>query len=155
RFYAGAPLLTPDGFGLGALCVMDPTPQQFTTDQKSALSTLARVVMGELEQRRVAAELAVAGINVRTFRGVLPLCSYCKGIRDDHGYWLRLEAYIEKNTHAHMTHGICPECLKEFFPLIADEVLSDDGRRERRKLNRLLKSHSRLVAQAQGKAREI
>jgi len=53
---------------------------------------------------------------VKTLGGMLPICSHCKKIRDDKGYWNQLEAYLNVHTDAEFTHGICPECAKEVFP---------------------------------------
>ena len=48
--------------------------------------------------------------HVRTLSGMLPICSYCKKIRDDKGYWNQLESYLRDNSGAEFTHSICPDC---------------------------------------------
>ena len=50
---------------------------------------------------------------VRQLQGLLPICSYCKRIRDDQNYWQRVEVYVSEHTDATFTHGICPSCLEE------------------------------------------
>ena len=47
---------------------------------------------------------------VRTLEGIIPICSYCKKIRDDQQYWLQVEQYISERTQARFSHGVCPEC---------------------------------------------
>lgn len=52
---------------------------------------------------------------IKTLRGLIPICASCKKIRDDQGYWDILERYIEKHSDAHFTHGLCPDCTKQFY----------------------------------------
>ena len=61
-------------------------------------------------------ELQKALSEVKTLRGFLPICSSCKKIRDDTGYWNRLEAYIHDHTEAQLSHGICPDCAEKLYP---------------------------------------
>ena len=64
----------------------------------------------ELENESLIRELQEALSEIKTLRGILPICSNCKKIRDDKGYWNQVEVYIRDHTHAEFTHGICPEC---------------------------------------------
>ncbi|MER3422776.1 MAG: hypothetical protein C4293_05645 [Nitrospiraceae bacterium] len=51
---------------------------------------------------------------IKTLRGLIPICASCKKIRDDQGYWNILERYVEKHSDAYFTHGLCPDCTKQF-----------------------------------------
>ena len=63
---------------------------------------------------QLVGELREALQNVRTLTGLLPICAYCKRIRnDDAGYWQRIEEYVSTHTDALFTHGICPQCARE------------------------------------------
>ena len=116
RFYAGVPLIDSEGFGLGALCVIDRKPRQLSPDQLGILSALARQVVTQFEHRRVSSSLAAALSEVTLLRGFLPICAFCKGIRDDEGYWKTVEYYISRHTSAQLSHCICPDCLQSKFP---------------------------------------
>ena len=61
-------------------------------------------------------ELQKALSEVKTLRGFLPICSSCKKIRDDKGYWNQIESYIEARSEAEFSHGICPDCQKKLYP---------------------------------------
>ncbi len=65
---------------------------------------------------KLVAELREALVNVKTLTGLLPVCSWCRRIRNDEGYWEQLEAYVQANSDAAFSHGICPECFKKRFP---------------------------------------
>lgn len=68
-------------------------------------------------------ELSRALDQIKTLRGIVPICANCKKIRDDTGYWQQVEVYVRSHTEAEFSHGICPECMKKLYPDICD----DDG----------------------------
>ena len=70
----------------------------------------------ENERERFVRELRQALAEVKTLRGIVPICSNCKRIRDDRGYWEQVESYVTKHTEAAFSHGICPECMKKLYP---------------------------------------
>jgi len=72
-----------------------------------------RVVSLQARLAEKVAELQSSLDNVRQLRGLLPICAYCKRIRDDGNYWQRVEVYVSEHTDATFTHGICPSCLEE------------------------------------------
>jgi hypothetical protein len=59
----------------------------------------------------------------KVLSGLLPICSKCKKIRDDRGYWNQIEWYISSRSAAEFSHGICPECLRQLYPDLADQTL--------------------------------
>jgi hypothetical protein len=69
-------------------------------------------------------ELARNLAEVRTLRGLLPICAWCRSIRTDEGLWTRVDQYLSEHTDAQISHGICPECEKRNFPEGDDGVVS-------------------------------
>lgn len=63
-------------------------------------------------------ELRTALEHIKTLQGIIPICSYCKKIRDDRGYWNQVEAYLSRHSDAQFSHGFCPECIGKHFPAI-------------------------------------
>ena len=68
------------------------------------------------ERDRVIYKLEEALSKVKTLYGLLPICSLCKKIRDDQGYWNQIEDYVGKHCPAEFSHSICPECAKRHYP---------------------------------------
>ena len=75
----------------------------------------------EKEREKLITELKDAVNKIKTLRGLLPICSNCKKIRDDKGYWKQIESYISDHSEAEFTHGICPKCAKKFYPELFQE----------------------------------
>ena len=68
----------------------------------------------EEEREQLITELRKALDEIKTLKGIIPICSYCKKIRDDKGAWDKVETYICAHSEAEFSHGICPECYKSF-----------------------------------------
>jgi PAS domain S-box-containing protein len=67
------------------------------------------------ELKEKVSELEAALDNIKTLKGLIPICASCKKIRDDKGYWNMLEAYIQSHSEATFSHSMCPECMEQFY----------------------------------------
>jgi GAF domain-containing protein len=123
RFYAGVPLISPGDQPLGTLCVIDRKPRTLNDCQIKTLEALARQVVMQLELQRVSSQLAEALEKMEQMAGLIPICSYCKGIRSDEGYWSTVEAFIQQYSDVGFTHGVCDNCMKRHFPEVAEILL--------------------------------
>ena len=72
------------------------------------------------EREKLINQLQEALAEVKTLRGILPFCSFCKKIRDDKGYWQQVDVYIHQYSEADISHSICPECMKKHYPEFSD-----------------------------------
>jgi PAS domain S-box-containing protein len=78
---------------------------------------ISEIEFAEAEQERQIAELTAALAMIKTLHSLLPICSSCKKIRDDKGYWQQIEAYMEGHfSTIAFTHGICPDCASRLYP---------------------------------------
>jgi signal transduction protein with GAF and PtsI domain len=119
-----------DGKAFGAFAVYAKDPDAFTDEETNLLVQLAddlaygieairlRIARAkeEAEKEQLLREVQGALAHVKTLRGLLPICSGCKKIRDDKGYWNQIETYVSQHSEAEFSHGLCPECSKQYFP---------------------------------------
>lgn len=63
---------------------------------------------------------------IKTLRGIIPICSHCKQIRDDEGMWKRIEEYIHEHSEASFSHGICPACMRKHYPDVVASIYPDE-----------------------------
>jgi len=70
-------------------------------------------------ERKLSQRVDAALAQIKVLKGLLPVCASCKKIRDDHGYWSQMEAYISTHSHAEFSHGICPDCAHVLYPEFA------------------------------------
>lgn len=95
------------GFELGAV--------DYVTKPLNPLTVRARIKT-HIKLHSTMRGLKDALKEVKTLSGLLPICSYCKKIRDDQGYWKQIEGYIQERSNARFSHGICQECARKHFP---------------------------------------
>jgi len=90
------------------------------TGQVTAVMGLARDITNqkwlEEDKQKLLNRLQKAFTQISTLNGLLPICSVCKKIRDDKGYWQQVENYIQTHTDATFTHGVCPDCFPKLYP---------------------------------------
>jgi len=102
------------GFQAGAV--------DFIQKPLNPVMTKARVDL-HIKLHKTMEDLKEALSQVKKLSGLLPICMYCKKIRDDSGYWNQIEAYIDKHSEAQFSHSICKECANKYYP---DLDLYDD-----------------------------
>ena len=103
-----------------------------------AFWVMRRQRQADAERERLILALQKALAEVTTLSGLIPICSTCKKIRDDTGYWSQIETYIASHSAANFTHSICPECAKCYFPELFEPRAAgqDQGAKLRTRLSR-------------------
>jgi DNA-binding NtrC family response regulator len=76
----------------------------------------------EIEREKIIEKLQDALAKIKTLSGLLPICSFCKKVRDDKGYWNQIEVYVREHSDANFSHSICPECAKKHYPNLYREL---------------------------------
>jgi ketosteroid isomerase-like protein len=89
-------------------------PLKELVERNQALEAMVAERTAALDAQNL--ELSQALDQVRTLRGLVPICAACKKIRDDAGFWHQVESYIHDHTEAEFSHGLCPECIPHYFP---------------------------------------
>jgi GAF domain-containing protein len=126
--YLGFPILLPNGRPFGTICILDNKENRYSHTYERLILNLRDVIQGHLEllfmnhvlgeeNKRLTDYLA----EIRSLRAILPICSNCKKIRDDEGYWQEVECYISAHSDTMFSHGICPECARKLYPDLYDD----------------------------------
>jgi len=131
--YIGSPMLTREGELSGIIVLLDDKPVTDVDFFTTVIDFLAARISAELEKyyiqeklkrqvvektcdlEKTNQELKTAIAEIRTLRGIIPICSNCKKIRDDQGFWQQVESYMTKHTEASFSHGICPKCVEKLY----------------------------------------
>ncbi len=118
---SGTELLAVEAIKAGALDYVVKSAEAFATMPRAVERALRewKLLTERREavaaQKRLIAQLEEALSKVKTLSGLLPICSACKKIRDDQGYWSQVEGYIQEHTDARFTHSYCPDCAGKFL----------------------------------------
>ncbi len=89
---------------------------------------MANKITEEYEnERRIKEALEVSLKEIKLLQGILPICAWCKRIRDDKGYWSQVEAYITEHSDARFSHSICPDCANKMYSEITGKHKIDGG----------------------------
>ncbi|MBN1409392.1 MAG: GAF domain-containing protein [Spirochaetales bacterium] len=120
--YLGFPIVLPDDTAFGTICVLDNKENAYSRLYIDLVKNFREIIEADLsmlfmnhalgEKNRQLIDY-IAEINL--LRGVLPICASCKKIRDDSGYWNRIEEYFEKYSDVRFSHSLCQECAKKLY----------------------------------------
>jgi transcriptional regulator with GAF, ATPase, and Fis domain len=120
--YLGYPLLYPDGTPFGTICILDSKENTYSKTYENLMINFRDIIQAHLELVYMNYILGEENKNlsdyiseIKTLRGIIPICSFCKNIRNDEGYWESVEAYLSHHSHAEFSHGICPDCKKKYY----------------------------------------
>ncbi|MCP4645422.1 MAG: GAF domain-containing protein [bacterium] len=119
--FAGYKLVSPTNEPMGVMAFFARNP--IKPDEDAMLESMALSIseaihraQAEEEREHLITELREALANLKTLRGLLPICASCKKIRDDQGYWSQIEVYLHDHSEAEFSHSICPDCMKTMYP---------------------------------------
>jgi len=121
--WLGVPLITNNNV-IGVVVVQSySNPNLFDKKDIEILTSVSEQIALAIDRKRtederdaLILELQKTLAEVKTLKGIIPICTSCKKIRDDKGYWNQVDAYIRDHSDAEFTHGICEDCVKKLYP---------------------------------------
>ena len=120
--YLGYPILLPDKTPFGTLCVLDNQANKYTETTESLMKQFRNLIESHLSMiymnqalDETNKELTDYITELQALRGLVPICSHCKNIRDAHNNWHPIEHYLIRNPKAEFSHSVCPNCRKKHY----------------------------------------
>lgn len=117
--YLGFPILLPDGKPFGTICVLDNKENAYSETYENLIKNFREIIQSQLEliyMNTILGEknksLSDYLAEIKILRGIVPICSFCKKIRDVEGNWSEVEAYVSEHSEVQFSHSFCPECRK-------------------------------------------
>ncbi len=121
--YLGFPILLPNKKPFGTICVLDNKPNEYSKTTEKLMLKFRNLIESHLElvyMNQILGDknkkLTDYLMELQALRGLVPICSNCKSIRDEHGAWHPIEHYFIRHPQADFSHTICPECMKKLYP---------------------------------------
>jgi GAF domain-containing protein len=126
--YLGYPIILPTGDVFGTICVLDSKENHYSGLYERLVLQFKELIESHLSLlyqsqtlTQLNQELTERIAEIKTLRGIIPICSFCKKIRDDEGYWQAVDTYLREHTEAEVSHGLCHNCLKEHYPEVYEK----------------------------------
>jgi DNA-binding NtrC family response regulator len=126
---SGVPIIVMTGTDDKTLAVkaVQEGAQDYLVKGRVDAPVLVRAMRYAIEREKLVVELRKALEQIKTLRGLIPICASCKNIRDDQGFWHQVEAYIGAHSEAEFSHGLCPACAKRLYPEVFDAHAKKGG----------------------------
>lgn len=126
--YLGFPIFLPDGSPFGTICVLDSRRNEYSDIVEQLMLKFKGIIENNLElvyMNQILGDknrrLTDYFMEIQALRGMVPICSNCKAIRDKKGQWQPIEHYLIKHPEADFSHGICPNCMKKLYPDFSED----------------------------------
>ncbi len=120
--YLGFPITLPGGGVFGTLCVLSERESYHSALHEELMTKLQGFIERDLalHQQNVALDNANSELQrslneIKTLRGIIPICASCKQIRDDDGFWKQVEVYMKEHSEAEFSHSVCPKCADKLY----------------------------------------
>lgn len=121
--YLGFPIYKPDGNAFGTICILDNKKNSYNQDTEDLMKELKSLIEHEMkisnqniEIKKLNDDLLESIDEIKQLKEFIPICSFCRKVRDDEGFWEQVESYITKTTGALFSHSVCPDCRVEHYP---------------------------------------
>ncbi len=115
-------ILTGDRDHDAAFKAVQKGAQDYLFKGEPSATAIIRTIRYAIERQRLMTELKIALDHIKQLQGMLPICSVCKNIRDDQGYWNHIETYLSRHSAVEFSHSICPDCAKKLYPEIYNRI---------------------------------
>ena len=121
--YLGVPISLPDSSPFGTICVLDNKPNHYSPSYQTLILQFRDLIESHLSMAYMNQMLGDKNrqlqdyfTELKVLRGLVPICSSCKSIRDDNNNWHPVEEYLYRNPEVRFSHGICPTCKDKLYP---------------------------------------